>query len=70
MPEDHDETGPTCLYKDGESAVYEGADVAAALAKGWSDSPNGAPSDGVDVEPVVDETPPAPGPVNEQASDG
>lgn len=32
-------TGPTCLYKDGGSEIFEGDAVAEALDDGWTDEP-------------------------------
>ncbi len=42
--------GRTCLYKDGESRIFEGAEVAKALAKGWKDSPRTELADEPDAE--------------------
>lgn len=37
MPKDT--VGPTCLYKDGTSEVFEGEFVAKAIDDGWCESP-------------------------------
>lgn len=52
MPEDTAETGPTCLYKDGEAVTYQGEEVANAMAEGWVDHPmnEGDPADEPKVE--------------------
>lgn len=52
MSEDNavDETGPTCLYKGGESQVFEGAEVAKAAKSGWRDTPGDAPQAALGVE--------------------
>lgn len=40
----NEETGLTCLYKDGEAKNFIGEEVQKALSKGWMDTPSGKPT--------------------------
>lgn len=64
MNEEVEEVGPTCLYKDGEAKIFNGAEVARMMEQGWLDHPQDVAEDGPNVEPEPEPEPaPEPEPV-------
>ena len=41
VPESNPNEGPTCLYKDADTVIVSGIDIAKYIGNGWKDHPHG-----------------------------